>query len=342
VLTQFTTKAVALLAALWVAPAAMAQGIPPGPPPAPQPAPAPQPTPASAPASAAAAAAAPAPSATSIDPYRQIDYTAYTLGKGETRLGVMAIDVSPLSDVQIGTQPILDLLGIYNIRAKVQAADSDVLGIAVTGGAMAVPITDLLKQIGGRNAFGVGKRLFVDSLTYTSFGGLVSVKAHERFSIHGGVNYLRATGRGQFDFSDLPVVVIPGGASYGGEAVLVPKLSADLISLRLATDVRINHVHGLVLQANVPVFASATGTVAGGLDGLPKEVRDFDVSVGYNRALAPSEAYRASLAYQATIKRVDLRLGIGTSGLDKPLHRSWIVETFDLAYRFGGKYAKSP
>ena len=340
-LTQFTTKAVALLAALWVAPAAMAQGIPPGPPPAPQPAPAPQPTPASAPASAAAAAA-PAPSATSIDPYRQIDYTAYTLGKGETRLGVMSVDVAPVKDLQIGTQPLLDLLGIYNVRAKGRIIDGEVGGLAVTGSVMAVPVTDLLKQIGGRNAFGVGRRVFVDSLIYSSLGVLGSVKAHEKFSLHGGVNYLRATGRGQFDFTDLPVVVVPGGDEFGGEAIIVPKLAADLISFRLAADARITHVHSVVLQTNVPVFASATGTVGGGLDGLPEEIEDFDVALSYGRALLPSEAYRASLSYQATIKQVDLRVGFGLSGLDKPLHRSWIVEAFDLAYRFGGKYAKSP
>jgi len=354
--------AVAGAAVALVATPALAQNIPPGPvpdelpkpAPAPAPAPRPEPAPEAAPEPAAQADPdTPDPAASGppgdqpadlrvIDPYRQIDYTAYTLGKGETRLGLMSIDTVPLRDVQIGTQPLLDLLGIYNVRAKLQAVRGDRGALAVTGGAMAVPITDLLKQLGGRNAFGVGRRLFVDSLTYTSLGVLGSVRVHDQFSIHGGFNYLGAVGRGQFDFNNLPVVVVPGGGPVGGGAVVVPRLAADVYSVRLAMDGRLHPLHSVVLQANVPVFASARGTVEGGLEGLPEEVEDFDLSIGFGQALSPSEAYRASLAYQLTLDRVDLRVGLGVSGLASPLNRSWVVEAFDLAYRFGGRYAKTP
>jgi hypothetical protein len=275
-----------------------------------------------------------------VEPGRQIDYTAHVLGKGETRLGLASIDTAPVARVQLGTAPLLDLLGMYNARLKVQPLDESWGAISVHGVIMAVPITDLLKQLGGRNAFGVGNRLFVDSLTFTTIGAQGSLHAHERWSIHGGVSAQRMTGRGQFDFSNLPVVALPGADPIGGEALVVPRLNVVLYSVRLATDVRLNRRDSIVLQTNLPVFGLARAAISGSLDGLPEELANIDIAAQYRQALSPGDTYRASLAYQATFKRVDLRVGVGMTGLDKPLQRSWILETFDLAYRFGGKYAQ--
>ena len=318
-------------AALSLSPTAHAQVPPPPPPPAPAP-------------------PAAAPAASSVDvPYvqqpievdRQIDYTAHVLSKGVTRLGIMSIDTAPLARLQLGTAPLLDLLGMYNARVKLQALSGDRGAVSVSGSVMAVPITDLLKQLGGRNAFGVGNRLFVDSLTYTTLGLAGSVNPHERWSLHGGLSVQRATGKGQFDFTDLPVVVLPGADPIGGDALVVPTLNAVLYTVRIASDVRFNRRDSVVLQANLPIYGLARGTVSGSLDGLPDQLANLDVAAQYSQPLAPSETYRASLAYQATFQRVDVRIGVGMTGLDKPLHRSWILETFDLAYRFGGRYAKS-
>lgn len=274
-----------------------------------------------------------------VEPERQIDYTAFVLGRGETRLGLASIDTAPLAHLQIGTAPLLDLLGMYNVRGKLQALEGKWGGVAVSGSLMAVPITDLLKQLGGRNAFGVGNRLFVDSLTYTTLGIQGSLHPHERWSLHGGVSSMRATGRGQFDFTDLPVVVLPGADPIGGEALVVPKLNAVLYAVRLATDVRLNRRDSVVLQANLPVYGRARGTISGDLDGLPEELANIDIAAQYGQALDVGATYRASLAYQATFRRVDLRVGVGMTGLGKPLTRSWMLEAFDIAYRFGGRYA---
>jgi hypothetical protein len=133
-------------------------------------------------------------------------------------------------------------------------------------------------------------------------------------------------------------VVLPGAEAIGGNATLVPKVVGELVQARVATDVRFNRRDSVILQAALPLVASARGSVSGDLEGVPRELENLDVAVIYTERLKPSKTYRASVAYQMSLRQVDLRVGFGVTGLDKPLHRAWMLEVFDLAYRFGGRY----
>ena len=279
---------------------------------------------------------------TPIDPTTNIDFTAYTLGRGETRVGLASIDTSPIERLQLGTAPLLDLVGIYNGKAKLRLLDSERAATAVAGQYWLVPVTGLLEQFGGKRAFGVGKDVFVRRMSYASLSVTGSLVVHEHWSIHGGVTYSRITGTGSFDFRNLPVVVLPGAQSIGGKATLVPTVVGELLQARVATDVRLNRRDSFILQAGLPVHASARGSVSGGLTGVPEELENLDVAVQYNQPLQPSQTFRASLAYQMQLRQIDLRVGFGVTGLDKPLNNAWILEAFDLAYRFGGRYRVDP
>jgi hypothetical protein len=273
-----------------------------------------------------------------IDPRSQIDFTAYTLGRGEARVGLASIDVAPVTRLQFGTAPLLDLVGIYNAKAKVTALEGERFAVSASGQLWLVPVTGLLEQFGGKNAFGVGRDVFVRRMTYSSASLGASAILHERWSVHGGLAYSRVVGTGSFDFRNLPVVVLPGAEAIGGNATLVPKVVGELVQARVATDVRFNRRDSVILQAALPLVASARGSVSGDLEGVPRELENLDVAVIYTERLKPSKTYRASVAYQMSLRQVDLRVGFGVTGLDKPLHRAWMLEVFDLAYRFGGRY----
>ena len=277
-----------------------------------------------------------------IDAETQIDFTAYTLGRGETRAGLASIDTSPIKNLQFGSAPLLDLVGIYNAKAKVMALHGDHFAVATAGQFWVVPVTGLLEQFGGRNAFGVGKDVFVRRMTYSSASLVLSGIVSDHWSLHGAMSYARVAGSGSFDFRNLPVIVLPGLDAIGGDATLVPKVTGELVQVRVATDVRFNRRDSIIAQFALPIVASARGSVSGDLTGVPDELKNLDVAVVYRQWLRPSQSYRVSAGYQMSLRQVDIRVGFGLSGLDKPLNRAWILDVFDLAYRFGGRYRTVP
>ena len=71
------------------------------------------------------------------------------------------------------------------------------------------------------------------------------------------------------------------------------------------------------------------------IDNLPPELaglRNLDFAAAYQGWIPIQQSYRATLAYQFSWQRVDLRFGWGFAAVPY----TWLLQAFDLSYRFGG------
>ena len=276
------------------------------------------------------------------NPYATTDFTAYTLEWGETRVGLASVSYGLLPRTQVGTIPLLDAVGAYNLQGKVNLMRFGPLDGAIDAQAYTFKVTDLMERLdGGRwgispQTIATGEQLLVADMTYLGLGYTASLQLVGGWSVHGGVGYSRATADGTLDLQALPALIAPGFELEGDTPVIVADVIGEIAEARLATDVRFNRRDSLILQGVAPVYARVRGTVTGvDEEDLPPELQGNDVMVGKGEWLPVDKTFRASLSYQASWKRVDARIGIGIAG--KSLPYTWIEQSFDLAYRLGGK-----
>lgn len=276
------------------------------------------------------------------NPYQSTDFTAYTREPGEVRLGLAALSVGVLPRVHLGTSPMLDVVGIYNGSAKWNFARAKRLDFALAGGVYVVPVTRLLATLdddGSGTVSGVSQEdVFVDTVTTTSLSLTTSLQVVGGWSIHAGTAWTRARAVGNLDFNNLPQVVVPGLEPIGGDLTLVPRVRGELLDVRFATDLRFNRRDSLILQASATAWAHAQADISADLSGLPDALGGVDFAIGYGQAVSPADTYRASLAWQFSWRKVDLRFGLGAASptISAGILQPWLVQAFDLAYRFGG------
>jgi hypothetical protein len=265
--------------------------------------------------------------------------------KQQGRIG-MTHGIAPR--VQIGTAPGLDLLGLPNLNAKANVMREGPFDGAVLGEYYFVPINSVLRRYS--DVLGLGEEgqslgdqeLYTAQLSFLSLGAMGSLQVAKPWSLHVGVTYGRVSGKGQFNFADLPSIVIPGvlNEDLGGEAQLVTGIALETAQLRLATDIRFNRRDSLVLQYRGTFHARARAGAAFGEENLfanpdnPLEGENIELIVAYGGFVPLSFQYTASIAWQFSWKRVDARVGFGIS---QPLPWLWIAQPFELSYRFGGK-----
>jgi hypothetical protein len=277
------------------------------------------------------------------NPYATTDFTAYTLEWGETRVGLASVSYGLLPRTQIGTIPLLDAIGAYNLQGKVNLMRFGPLDGAIDAQAYTFKVTDLMEKLdGGRwgispQTIDTGQQLLVADFTYLGLGYTSSLQIAGGWSLHGGVGYSRVTGDGTLDLQALPGLIAPGFDPEGDQPMIVADVTGEIVEARLATDYRFNRRDSLIVQAVAPVYARVRGTVTGvEEEDLPAQLQGGgELMVGEGQWLPVDKTYRASLSYQVSWKRVDARLGIGVAG--KSLPYSWIEQSFDLAYRLGGR-----
>lgn len=245
------------------------------------------------------------------DPYGSVDFSAYTLEQGEVRLGLNGAAVGLTPRLQLGTTPSLDAIGVANVYAKADAVRSGKMDIAFAGTAVNTSSADL------------------DAL-YLRATMVASRQLVGGWSLHEEISYAWLRGAGVPDATPF-APALSGLASWtptagtSGESFVG---TGKYLGARLATDYRFNRRDSVVLQAqsliwgqsdmpvNIPASASAGGPTAGQVNGLA----------------APTDAYTVSLGYQARLRNVDVRVGIGTSSVPG----AWLLQTVDVGYRFGG------
>lgn len=270
------------------------------------------------------------------NPYGAVAYTAYTLEWGEARVGLASLNAGILPGLQVGTSPVLDAVGAYNGSIKANLMRAGPLDGAVHAQLYAVPVNDVIRTLdGGR--WGLtdvletesGEELFTLKFGYLGLGWTSSLQIAGGWSVHGGADYSRVRAEGAFDLQDLPPILAPGLDPEGDGVTIVTGIAGELVQLRLATDFRFNRRDAIVVQAAAPVWARFRG----GVPEVEGQERAFDLLWGFHQVLDPQATYRASVAYQASWKRWDLRVGVGASAVPW----LWVDQAIDLSYRFGGE-----
>ena len=249
-------------------------------------------------------------------PRAQVDFTAYTLEWGEVKVGLANVVVGVAPRVQLGTSPMLNLLGVYNVSGKANPVRIGRFDLAVDGNYYTLPLGDF-------------------ALTYTGGGLRMSAQLMEPWSVHlgGTVNRLNGGG-GTPDLSGVAPMLLgtTAEALEEYEEVLAQEdvnveLNASVYTVNFATDWRFNRRDSLIFQAgawlNVNADAALYVPPIAGLEEAFDESREYEFG----------DAYMASLAYHIAGKRWEFRFGIGVSSADW----AWLLQSTDLSYRFGGE-----
>lgn len=246
------------------------------------------------------------------------DYTAYSLEWGEVELGLNRITAGVLPRTQMGTAPALDLIGIQNASAKVDFLRAGPVDLAVDGSHHRLPLGEFL-----------GYR--------TSVGGVASVRITPRWGIHGGGHYAELGAHGLPDLSRVsPVVqaISPSEiwaydlASLGPDAGVA--FRASTVTARAAIDFGVNRRDTVILQGQAMLWGSLDSNKG---EHIPP-VFGLDEALTDRAGAVPiQEAYVASLAYNASWRRAQLRVGAGVSSVPA----AWLLQATELSWHFGGK-----
>ncbi len=259
-----------------------------------------------------------------IDPKVPSDYSAYTLGFKHVRVGLFDDDVGVWSNVDVGTTPILFVLGVPNAHAKIGAVQSKVLDIAVTGAWHGYSLEKMGVDGGYLNVIPLG-------LTSSW-----SISRH--LSIHAGASWLLADIKGQVgldeiagglataigvDLSEeLDSQLSEDGALYAGANVM-------LTQAHLGADWRFNRRDALVLQTNTFLYLS--GTISGGY-ATEDDSLQAGATVHLKKPLTDQLQSVITVSWQFSWKHWYLRVGLPVPTKTIPL--LWIPQAFELNYVF--------
>jgi hypothetical protein len=267
------------------------------------------------------------------NPYGTIDFTAYTLEFGEARIGLVDAAYGVAPRIQLGTLPVLDFAGVPNISLKANIFRSDRLDGALGASYTYIPLGRLAENTGLTDTLGFsgsvdGEQLFTSTAGIATVIGAVSWRVADPATLHLKVLYARASASGLFNLGSLPIVLAPGLEATGDE--LVPRLVGEGASFNLAFDYRFNRRDSLIFRFRGPVFGSARGEIDSSNVGVPG---DFTLVAAYRDWVNPISYYSATVGWQFQWRHLEARIGVGSS---YPQFL-WLLQTFDIGYRFGGK-----
>lgn len=267
-----------------------------------------------------------------LDPYQNTSsYTAYTLDWGESRLGLGSLSVGVLPRVQVGTQPVLDVLGAFNAQAKVNLTREGRFDAAVSAQYYAIPISNVI-ELAGADELLSGVQGLTDTARadYLGLGAGASYRITDPWSVHAQVYWARPSARGEISFDSLPEVLLPG-LSLGDSGAIGLGVSGDLFVLNAATDLRFNPRDSLYLWARWPFYGRVRGQTSASVGGF-EELENADFMVAYGQFLDPSASLSVAAGYRASFRHLEARVGIGWSAVPY----TWLMQAFELSYRFGG------
>ncbi len=252
-------------------------------------------------------------------PRAQTDFTAYTLEWGETKVGLASITIGALPRTQIGTVPVLDIVGVTNGHVKVNVLRIGGFDLGVGGNLYRLQVGDFVGTRTGGSAY-------------------TSMQLLDPWSLHIGTTYANFHADGIPDTSRLPSVLTGGtdpetfmASQEGNEDAWL--FDGRNIRMHMATDYRFNRRDSLLFQIGATVWSKIeTGFEAPPILGLDEVFeKATDTSNPIQKSLV------TSLSWQWTWRKVDLRVGAGWSNVPG----AWILQSTDLSYRFGGKTRSS-
>lgn len=242
---------------------------------------------------------------------QQVDYTAYVLEPGEVRLGIGTIGVGLLPGTHLSTNVPLIVLGVPNATAKVSVPIGPV-AVSARGNGYWMPQSDF-------------------SAAFWEGVLQVSVNPVPALGLHVGGSYAYLESAGDFDPAQINPLLTSGLSAAGmADGYTLPGMdvTARVVGMRAAVDVRFNRLHSVVLQAESVLY---TEVDAPALDNLP-DVLFFDDVLAFDGFVPVTEGYTTSIAYQLTWHNLDVRAGVGLSAVPG----AWLLQSVDVAWRFGG------
>jgi len=260
------------------------------------------------------------------NPYAQVDFTAYTLEWGETKLGIAGIHFGLAPRVQIGSQPVLNLVGLYNGTAKFNAVRAGPLELALSYQGYYMPLGEF-------------------EGAYHGAGALTSMRLTVPWTLHIGAQY------GQIELDGIPdrppaimqsyidTDLMSAYATQLVEQGVDPHVEAQGVLLKVTTDLRFNRRDSIVLQGQSFTWGRVDADLGSDVSGLASEVLGQIVpgASGANfsaeQQFSLTEAYVLTVSYQMSWEKMDLRMGLGVA--DNPI--PWLLQGNDVSTRFGGK-----
>ena len=245
------------------------------------------------------------------DPYHQQDFTAYTVEKGQWRLGLGPIDYGLLDNVSVGTTSYLWIVG-PNARAKITAIHTERVDVAVQGSVVKV------SQIWTEALTNRGDIL----LRVTPIGWRGSAILSPTWSLHLGNTWtlgrLEGTVSGQ-DIVDLVGLVAGGniqssiGKAVGNDVYAGAWSNFALAQSSFAVDWRRNRRDSWILESNSTLWAS--GLVVGEVGSGSTDVNGQETEVAGGAAArfrAPLKTVPSavSISRQWSFEKLNLRVGI--------------------------------
>lgn len=249
---------------------------------------------------------------------RPLDYTAWTLRPGELNIGPTEVDAGLMRGLTLGTDPLMDALGVANARVRVALRERQEGAVALLGSLHSLQLGDMQ----ARQAR-VGLRGSVEAGPLT---------------LHAGAQASWISAQGSPDLTHASPLV---ASLFGAEALSRAQEQVDDLALELEGEVRslalrgaaqlhLGGAHSLVLQAGDTVARSARLN-----DDLSALTAVAPASLGLSELLSDEHGQGTwgALGWQASWKTLQLRLGLGIS--DIPY--AWLSPTTELAIRLGGR-----
>ncbi|RME27174.1 MAG: hypothetical protein D6798_05165 [Deltaproteobacteria bacterium] len=252
---------------------------------------------------------------------RPIEYSAWNLRPGEMRVGLTDLDVGVSRRLQLGTDPTLDAVGIYNLRTRISLADRDHWGLAVDSAGHSLQLGDF-----------AARQLRVGLRASASAGWIA---AH----LGTTASWLSTGGTPDLTAADSLLGAALGTERLAEAQAALDRSNLDLdgqlgtVSARLAIELRIKGPHALVLQGGDALLRySAVAPTLEDIAGVAPDDLGLDGVLDQTRG----GAAWGSIAWQASWRNLGLRVGLGVSQL--PL--AWVAPTTEISWRTGGRRAR--
>lgn len=263
------------------------------------------------------------------NPYGSIDFTAYALEWGEWRVGLGSVMVGVAPRVQLGTAPVLDALGVYNASAKANLLRLGPVDLAVGGAYYTLP-TPIFYASWAEARSTLSVRL-ANPWSLHVTGSYVDIRAKGSPDTNEEISQWIVTQAAGDDLSGQPESVRAEAEARAATAQTAVDAHGRAATLRVATDIRFNRRDSLVLQGSAMLWGALDTDVGSDLPPILGLNEALDTST--EERLPIAQTYVASAAWQMQWKRLELRIGGGISSVPG----AWLLQSTDLAWRFGGK-----
>ncbi len=244
-----------------------------------------------------------------IDPRVLLDNSAYTIDRNQVLISPLSVDWGVLDNVQVGSNLVLDVLEIYNARAKVTAVQQGPLEASFQATYSSYNLAELVDEIKQAQA------------SIVTLDWRASYVVRPRWSLHGGQSWYLAEVTGDFQLGTLGEALARlFGEDLSDDIAQTLNNTTDTtifgganINVRrtvLATDFRFNRRDQLIFVWNA--LTGANGRVDAGVSTDATQLgENASLGLAARFELPVSEVLTNSLtiAYQANWEHFHLRLG---------------------------------